>query len=40
MLHSYELEIVHPVSGRKMSFRAAIPDDMLALDLKLNETFE
>ncbi len=36
MLHSYELEIVHPVLGRKMRFRADIPDDMLALDLKLN----
>ena len=37
MLHAAVLELVHPITGEKMKFRAPIPDDMAELREILND---
>jgi 23S rRNA pseudouridine1911/1915/1917 synthase len=37
MLHAEVLEFAHPVTGKKMKFKAKMPDDMMELKYILEE---
>jgi 23S rRNA pseudouridine1911/1915/1917 synthase len=37
-LHAAELAFVHPVTGRRLAFESALPDDMAALVAALKQS--